>query len=130
MLEVIIMNNTYKIMEVNMDTLVPKIISDTHVDSDLKAGEILKSMYPNNMVLFEGKVVGDCTYNGDIVLGISDEENCAPLGDSNYFIAKAGNIFYFLKWIDSSFRDSLYLLCDDGENFVHYKLKPLERESF
>lgn len=126
------MKNTYKIMEVNMDTLVPKIIGDTNKDYDLDAGEVLRNLYPNNMIYFNGEYLGDVHYNGDLVLGISDNDSSLPLGDSICFIARKENTFIFLKWIDEDFKDSLYLVCKNEakRRFIYYRLKPLEREAF
>ena len=126
------MKNTYKIMEVNMDTLVPRIIGDTYKDFDMDAGEVLRNLYPDNMVLFDGDKVGDVHYNGKLVVGISDDDSSMPLGDSIWSMARKGNIFIFLKYIDEDTKDSLYFMCEDEvkKRLIYYKLKPLERGTF
>lgn len=119
---------TFKIMEVNMDTLVPRIIGDTGKSDHKAAGRILSSLYPDNMIIINDEVVGDNTYKGDIIWGIANKSNTTESGDSTGYVARIGNTFIYLKDLDD-YEGEQYVVY--GNTGVHrYKLKPLERESF
>lgn len=121
------MAKTYKIMELNLDTLIPRIVGDTHEERHNRAGEYLRSLYPDDMVVYNYDILGEYTYKGDIISGLSEMKPSLPLGDSREYVARRGNTLIFIKRFRDDFDDSLYLVCEnEDEDFVYHKLQPLE----
>ena len=115
---------TFKIMEVNMDTLVPRIIGDTEKSDHKAAGIVLNSLYPDNMIIINDEVVGDNTYKGDIIWGIANKSNTTESGDSTGYVARKGNTFIYLKDLED-YEGEQYIVYGDA-GVERHKLKPLE----